>query len=283
MNRSRLLLIGFVALALGGFVSFAVYGKLKSGDPSGAQLAEVLIAADNIAVGAKVEDRDVKVVRFPAADLPPNCFHLKSSVVGRGAVLPIAQGEFFLPSKLAGENAGYGLPSLIPPGMRAVPVRVNEVIGVAGFVVPGTRVDVLLTGNPSGAPDQQTTTVLENVAVIASGQKLERTSAGDSQMAPVITLLVSPDDAQKLTLASTQGKIQLALRNPLDTKQNELAPAKTDALYKYAPAPPPSKTDTHPKPKRVVLQPTPANHRYEVEVYHGPKKDVVPFDDKDEK
>ncbi len=113
------------------------------------------MAANDIAVGAKVEDRDVKTVRFPAADLPANCFHLKSSVVGRGAILPIAKGEFFLPNKLAGENAGSGMPSLIPPGMRAVSVRVNEVIGVAGFVVPGTRVDVLLTGNPNGSSDER--------------------------------------------------------------------------------------------------------------------------------
>ena len=150
MNRTRLLMIGFVALALGAVVSFAVYRTLQSrsgGDaPPG---VDVVVAANDIAVGAKVEDRDVRTVRFPAADLPPNSFHLKSSVVGRGAVLPIAKGEFFLPNKLAGENAGSGMPSLIPPGMRAVSVRVNEVIGVAGFVVPGTRVDVLLTGNPT--------------------------------------------------------------------------------------------------------------------------------------
>ena len=184
-----------------------------------------------------MEESDVKTVRFPAADLPANAFHLKTSVVGRGAILPIAKGEFFLPNKLAGENAGSGMPSLIPPGMRAISVRVNEVIGVAGFVVPGTRVDVLLTGNPSGAPEQQTTTVLENVAVIATGQKLERNTAGEPQVTPVITLLVSPDDAQKLTLATTQGKIQLALRNPLDTKQQELASVSTGSLYKGVPAP----------------------------------------------
>ena len=130
--------------------------------------------------------------------------------------------------------------SLIPPGMRAVSVRVNEVIGVAGFVVPGTRVDVLLTGNPTGANDQQTTTVLENVAVIATGQKLERNTAGEPQLTPVITLLVSPDDAQKLTLATTQGKIQLALRNPLDTKQQELDSVRTASSTRVFPLRPPA-------------------------------------------
>src|SRR5262244_3573730 len=195
MNRTRLLMIGVVALGLAAFVAFNVYRALQSGTGANQQMAEVLVAANDIPVGAKIEDKDVRPARFPATELPANCYHLKTSVVGRGAVLPIA-----------GENAGYGLPALIPPGMRAVSVRVNEVIGVAGFVVPGTRVDVLLTGNPSGAPDQQTTTVLENVAVIASGQRLEKTAGGEPQTSPVITLLVSPDDAQKLTLATKIGR-----------------------------------------------------------------------------
>src|SRR5207253_792317 len=263
--------------ALGAIVSFAVYRALQSragGDtPPG---VEVVIAANDVPVGAKVEDRDVKVVRYSAADLPPNCFHLKSSVIGRGAVLPIARGEFFLPNKLAGENAGSGMPSLIPPGMRAVSVRVNEVIGVAGFVVPGTRVDVLLTGNPTGAAEQRATTVLENVAVIATGQKLERNTVGDPQVTPVITLLVSPDDAQKLTLATTEGKIQLALRNPLDTKQQELDAVNTGALYKGVSAPAPITTPRPKAIKHIMLQAPPAS-AYSVEVIKGTKKDITKF------
>jgi pilus assembly protein CpaB len=279
MNRTRLLLIGFVALALGAIVSYTVYRALRTG--SGADAApgvEIVVAANDIPVGAKVGENDVKLVRLPAADLPANPFHLKTSVVGRGAILPIAKGEFFLPNKLAGENGGSGMQSLIPPGMRAVSVRVNEVIGVAGFVVPGTRVDVLLTGNPSGAPDQQTTTVLENVAVIATGQKLERNTAGDPLVTPVITLLVSPDDAQKLTLATTQGKIQLALRNPLDTKQQELASVSTGSLYKGGIAPPPH-VAAAPRPKstkRVVVTQAPPSI-YSVEVIKGTKKEEQKF------
>jgi pilus assembly protein CpaB len=280
MNRTRLLLIGFVALALGAIVSYAVYRTLQTrtgGDT--APGVEVVVAANDIPVGAKVAESDVKVVRFPAADLPANLFHLKTSVVGRGAILPIARGEFFLPTKLAGENGGSGMQSLIPPGMRAVSVRVNEVIGVAGFVVPGTRVDVLLTGNPSGAPDQQTTTVLENVAVIATGQKLERNTAGDPQLTAVITLLVSPDDAQKLTLATTQGKIQLALRNPLDTQQRELASVSTGSLYKGISAPPPPAA-LRPKTTKHAATPVPTTtlpSAYTIEVIKGTKKDVQKF------
>src|SRR6266567_2820867 len=278
MNRSRLLLIGIVALALGAFVSFTVYRNLQSRTRSDtAPGVDVVIAAGDIQVGAKIEDKDVKVVRFPSGDLPPSCFHLKSSVVGRGVVLPIAKGEFVLPLKLAGENAGYGLPSLIPPGMRAISVRVNEVVSVAGFVLPGTRVDVLLTGNPSGASEPQTTTVLENVAVIATGQRLEHNSAGDPQSAPVITLLVSPDDAQKLTLASSQGHIQLALRNPVDTKKEDLAAMKANGLYRNLnpPAPPPRpKTVKAPKAEA----PAPPSG-YKVEVIRGNKVDETKFPD----
>src|SRR5215470_14989758 len=274
MNRTRLLMIGVVALGLAAFVAFNVYRALQSGTGANQQMAEVLVAANDIPVGAKIEDKDVRPARFPATELPANCYHLKTSVVGRGAVLPIARGEFFLPNKLAGENAGYGLPALIPPGMRAVSVRVNEVIGVAGFVVPGTRVDVLLTGNPSGAPDQQTTTVLENVAVIASGQRLEKTAGGEPQTSPVITLLVSPDDAQKLTLASTQGKIQLALRNPLDTRQQDLAPVKTDALYRNVSTAASATPRPKPAKRTAVAAPTPPPAAYTVEIYKGPKKDI---------
>jgi pilus assembly protein CpaB len=214
MHRTWLVLVGFLALALGVFVSHQVYRILQSKTAS-AQGVDVVVAANDIGVGTKIDDQDIKVVRFPTGDVPPNCFHLKSSVVGRSVVLPMAKGDFVLPNKLAGENAGSGMTSLIPPGMRAVSVRVNEVIGVAGSVLPGTRVDVLLTDNPSGTTEEQTTVVLENVAVIASGQKLDRSSSGEPQNTPVITLLVSPEDAKNLTLASSKGRIQLILRHPL--------------------------------------------------------------------
>src|SRR5437899_2615910 len=173
MNRTRLLMIGFVALALAAFVSFTVYRRLNA--PGAANVPpgdNIIIAATNISLGAKIEDKDVKVVQLPAADLPPRHFRQKSQVLGRGIIVPIAQGEYVLPEKLAGENAGYGLPALIPTGMRAVSVRVNEVIGVAGFVVPGTRVDVLMTGSPPGSGGEVTRIVLEEDAFFASAKGL---------------------------------------------------------------------------------------------------------------
>src|SRR6202047_1462824 len=233
MNRTRLLMIGALALALGAFVSLLVYKNMQGKGPSSNEPgADVVVAQDEIQVGARVEDHNVRIARFPASGLPPGAFSKKSQVLGRGVIIPISKGEFILPSKLAPENAGSGLPSLIPPGMRAVSVRVNEVVSVAGFVGPGTRVDILLTGTPNGSSESQTTTVLQNVAVIAAGHTLERNAAGEAQNTPVITLLTSPEDAERLTLASTEGKIQLSLRNPLDTHQDGVEAANAKGLYK---------------------------------------------------
>jgi pilus assembly protein CpaB len=278
MNRNRLLLIGFVALVLGALVSLVVYRNLQARAGSKAPPGEdIVVAADDLQVGTKLEDKDVRMVHFPSENLPAGTFHSKTKVVGRGVILPIARGEFVLTSKLAGENAGSGLPALIPPGMRAVSVRVNDTTSVSGFVQPGTRVDVLLTGNPQGSNEQQTTTVLENVAVIATGTRLERNAAGEAQSAPVITLLVSPDDAERLTLASSQGHIQLALRNPLDTRQTDVAAVKSNSLYKGGPEPAAAPAPRS-RPKHVDAPAAPSiPTAYTVEVYKGDKKEETKF------
>src|SRR5579872_1811881 len=272
MNRNRLLMIGVIALAIGAFVSFVVYRNLQSGRAQASGPGEdILVAADDLQVGTKIEDKDLRFVHMLSADLPAGVFHFKNKVIGRGVIQPIQRGEFILTNKLAGENAGSGLPALIPPGMRAVSVRVNDTTSVSGFVLPGTRVDVLLTGNPLGSNEQQTTTVLENIAVIATGQRLERNSAGDAQSAPVVTLLLSPDDAERLTLATSQGHIQLVLRNPLDTKQENIAAVRTNSLYKYA-SEPTAAAAPHSRPKHTAAQATPAMPTaYTVEVYKGDK------------
>jgi pilus assembly protein CpaB len=275
MNRTRLLMIGAVALALGIVVSLVVYRNLQGRGSSNSEPgADVIVAADDIQVGARIEEHDVRTVKYPASALPAGTFSARSKVLGRGVILPISRGEFILPSKLAPENAGSGLPSLIPPGMRAVSVRVNEVVSVAGFVGPGTRVDILLTGTPNGSSEDQTTTVLQNVAVIASGHTLERNAAGEAQSTPVITLLVSPDDAERLTLASSEGHIQLALRNPLDTLQEEVAAANAKGIYKGGTptaAPPP--VHTHSVKQQKTQQPTAPPSVFSVEIYQGDKKE----------
>jgi pilus assembly protein CpaB len=278
MNRSRLLMIGLLALLLGAFVSFSVYRTVTAKVTANNEPAtDAVVSTVDLQVGARVGDNDVRVVKFPGSLVPPNAFKLRSQVVGRGVVLPISKGEFVLPNKLAAENAGAGLPALIPPGMRAVSVRVNEVVSVAGFVTPGARVDVLLTGEPTGGNEPQTTTVLENVEVVAVGQKLERNTTGDAQSAPVITLLVSPDDAQKLTLASSQGKIQLSLRNPVDTRQESIDSTRANGLYKNAPI----TSEAAPKPRIVKKAPVsavpPTPSQYSVTVIRGTKAEEDKF------
>ncbi|MFY9644809.1 MAG: Flp pilus assembly protein CpaB [Terriglobales bacterium] len=282
MNRSRLLMIGGLALAIGLLVSYSVYNRLRAsaGMNANANTVQVLVAANDIDVGAKLKTSDVKLIGMPATAVPPGAFTSAGKVLGRGAVLPIGKGDFILSSKLAAVDAGAGLPSMIPPGMRAISVRVNDVVSVAGFVQPGTRVDVLSTGNEGSGNDRQTITVLQNVAVIAVGGSLLERIAGGEQTAPVITLLVSPDDAQRLALASQEGRIQLALRNPLDTKKDSIAATRTNSLYggeKSAIA-----ADVKPKVHKVtakVVPPT-APAPYQVEMIRGNKRDETKFEDK---
>ena len=155
--------------------------------------------------------------------------------------MPIVRNEVILPAKLATKESGSGLPPVIPEGMRAVSVRVNEVIGVAGYVLPGNHVDILATASPTDAhTDTTTKVILSNVQVVTAGTRIEQDQdKGKPMQVTVVTLLVYPDQAERLALASTEGKIQLALRNPLDTSAPETPGIKTATLMgavKAAPA-----------------------------------------------
>jgi len=226
MNRKRLLVIGALALAAGALSSLFLYKQLQARMVFSRAEVEVIVAANDIHVGAKIGDHDLKVVKYPPENLPPHVFHTKTSLMGRGAILPIEKGEFLLPDKLAAQGGGAGLSALVATGMRAVAVRVNDVTSVDSFVVPGTRVDVIATSNATGAGERWTITLLQNVAVLASGQKTDRNTGGEPRSATVVTLLVSPADAQKLALANQEAHIQFSLRNLLDNGQ-EKPPALT--------------------------------------------------------
>ena len=278
MNRSRLLMIGGLALAVGLLVSFTVYNRLRlfADTNSSAAGVPVVVAADDILVGAKVEAKDLSVIALPQAAIPPGAFSGTSKILGRGAILPVSKGEFLLPSKLAALNAGAGLPSMIPQGMRAVSVRVNDVVSVAGFVQPGTHVDVLATGN-EGGNERQTTTVLENVLVLAVGKSLDRNTSADPQTAPVITLAVSPDDAQKVALVSQEGRIQLSLRNPVDTKQGSIGATRASSVY---PGATPAVAEAKPKIHKLAAKvPAAPPAPYQVEMIRGSKRDETKFED----
>ncbi len=274
-----MLLIGGLAIAVGLLVSASVYNKLRAGLGAASEPGvNVVVAAEDLQVGTKIGDTDIRVLRFPQSTVPPGAYGSKDKVLNRGVILPIGKGEFILPTKLAAANAGAGLSSMIPQGMRAVSVRVNDVVSVAGFVQPGSRVDVMSTS--SAGNERLTTTVLENVTVIAVGKNLTRGSGTEtpasSQSASVITLLVSPDDAQKLALASQEGRIQLALRNPLDTHQGSVGATKVSSLYPgSSSAPVEAKPRVH-KIAAKVAPPSPPQP-YAVETIKGNKKDETKF------
>jgi pilus assembly protein CpaB len=269
MNRRRLLFIGIAALALGSLVSLKVYRVLRAQLGPAKTFVDVLVAAHDIPVGAKIEDGDLKVVKLPPEDLAADVFHTKGRAIGHGVVLPIGKGDFVLSYKLAAEDGGSVPSSLIPTGMRAVSVNVNEVTGVAGFVAAGTRVDVLATVNFSGSKEPRNVTILQNVKVLASDQHLDRSAVGPAH---VVTLLVVPEDAEKLALATLEGHIQLTLRNPVDTKQEAPPPVGNENLYGGTAAAPTLKVTRVKHTQRPVPEPT---KFYDIEILRGPQRETI--------
>ncbi len=235
MDRRRFLIIGFLALALAGVVSLGVLQLLKGRTSSSGATARVVVASRALLIGQQVAESDLTTAELPIGQLPADVFRTEriKEVVGRGVIIPVAEREVILNSKLAPQGAGAGLPPKIPQGMRAVSVRVREDISVAGFVIAGTRVDVMLTGNIDEKNDPRlitTVTFLENVEVLTANQELQ-SDGTPKRDTTVVTLLVSPEDAEKLFLAVTQGKIHLALRNPLDREEKKPKAVQYGTLY----------------------------------------------------
>jgi pilus assembly protein CpaB len=244
----------------------------------------VLVAARNLEVGSLIRDSDVRTENWPGT-APQNAILKKEDVVNRGVVAAMYQGEVFIETRLAPKGAGAGLAATIPPGMRAVAVRVNEVVGVAGFVVPGMRVDVLITGSPPGAQNlgMQIKTLLQNIEVLSAGQNIQKDAEGKPILVTVVNLLVTPEQAEVLSLAGNETRIQLVLRNPLDTKiaktsgsamanlftgQKLAAPASGGATA-------PRRPKAEPAPAPVVKKAPPPP--IVVEVLHGGRRSDATF------
>ncbi len=221
MARVRAFIVFVLAITAGGALAFGTYSYVQRQPVKTVSMATrpVVIAATDLEIGSELRREDLKVIEWPAQALPAGAFGNPDEIVGRGVIASVTQNEPVLPAKLAAKDAGSGLPPIIPTGLRAMSVRVNEVIGVAGYVTPGTRVDVLVTVNPTNQQGDVTSkVVLNNVQVLTAGTKLEKDGDKNKPTSvTVVTLLVDPEQSERLTLASTEGKIQLALRNPLDT------------------------------------------------------------------
>jgi pilus assembly protein CpaB len=235
--------------------------------------ATIVLSARSLPVGALLTERDLKVVSWPGDAVPSGYIRSVKDAVGRGVITPVAENEPLLEAKVSTKDAGGGLSIIIRDGMRAVSVRVDEVIGVAGFVIPGTRVDVMLTLDKGPTrPQAITKTLLQNVQTLAAGQSVTRDKEGKPQTVTVITLLVTPDDAELLALASKEGRLQLALRNTLDTLTVSTTGARADRLSPSAA----SSTPNRPQRNRSAT-PAPRANPTVVEGYRGGERTLTTF------
>jgi pilus assembly protein CpaB len=216
-------------------------------------LAQVAVATKDLEVGTVVKPEDVKVGDWPGA-IPVGATTDVKDIVGRGVITAIFAKEPIIATRLAPRGAGGGMAAMIPPGMRAVAVRVNEIVGVAGFVVPGMHVDVLISGNAPGGNSAtqgtRTETMLQNIEVLSAGQDFKKDAEGKPVMVQVINMLVTPAQAEQLSLASSQTQIQLVLRNPLD---HEIAKTPGTAIQRLfnGSKPQPVVDSSSPRPRRA--------------------------------
>ena len=231
--RNRIFAVLAIAILAGGGLAYGTYNLVSNQPqtPGAAKTQPVVVAASDLQLGDALKADHLKVVQFPEGQAPEGAFTSTEELVGRGVVAPMVKNEPVLPAKLASKEAGAGLPPIIPEGMRAVSVRVDDVIGVAGYVLPKTRVDVLATASPTDQNSDTTTKViLSNVQVVTAGTRIDQDQDNKPVQVTVVTLVVAPEQAERLALASTEGKIQLALRNPLDQGNPETPGVKKASL-----------------------------------------------------
>ena len=275
MRRKRIwiaLVLAAVSGVAAGYLALNFFERATLVPSSAvASTTPVAIAARDLPVGTVLAKEDIDLVDWPSGSIPQGYARSAEEVIGRGVITPVSAEEPLLLTKLANKEAGGGLPIVIPEGMRAVSVKVDQVISVAGFVVPQTRVDVLVTMTPADDRSEITTKViLQNVRVLTAGQTMERDAEGKPQTVTVITLLVTPEEAERLTLAATEGRIQLALRNTMDNEEVTTAGVQKDNLVQRAEAPRPSAP-------RVRRPSAPKTTQYGVEVYNGTDRSVATF------
>jgi pilus assembly protein CpaB len=289
MNQ-RLIGVFVFALVIAGLFTFVWYklvGGASNKEAKPVPTVQVWAASRDLSVGSLVQPADVTAVAWPGA-IPQGAAQKTGDVcpwVGRGVTTRVFQGEPFVEGRMAPKGALGGLAALIPNGFRAVPVRVDEIRGVAGFVGPGQIVDVLISGTPPGGSPgagNLSKTLLQKVRVLSAGQNLEKDPEGKPISVTVVTLLVDPKDAETLSLASSETKIQLVLRNPSDEETAKTPGTSVSSLFsgvKYNPAG--AVAEQPKKPQHVapavvvpvVKEPPPVT----VEVIQGDTRSTVKF------
>ena len=285
MQRHRVLMAFGIAWLSALLLSWWVYKRSTA--PQSRDVVYAVAAAKDLPIGKRVQAEDLKLITLDRKDFPKAAFSKMSDVVDRAVSVPLTMGELVLTGKLAGKGSGEGLTALIEPGTRAISVQVNEISGVSGFIQPGTRVDVLFTRVFSNG-DAATTTILQNVKVIAYGRQLDpgaRVDPRDTSRPTVATLLVTQAQGEKLVLAEQRGRIQLALRNALDDEITDSAdPVQSADLgidEPQKPKPPPARVPVFPVETVAVPPPPrapaaaktnkPENEGHVVRIYRGDK------------
>lgn len=264
MDRRFLTVLG-VSLLFALFVSSLFYqmtARAGARKTENSETKDLVVAAKPLTLGITVKPTDVKVIKIPGDQFPKQGFMKVEEVIDRPVISNILLDEPLLEGRLAARGSGMGIAPIIPVGMRAVTVRVNDVVGVAGFVMPGMRVDVLVTGRPPGNDTAtMTTTVLQNILVLTAGTTMQPDARGQAINAPNVTLLVTPEQAEILTLASNEGHIQLVLRNGGDQTIEKTPGRHVTELYGKAPKEQQRAAAPAPRPKAkpvAVAQAAPA-------------------------
>jgi pilus assembly protein CpaB len=250
MDRRFLTVLG-LSLSLALVVSLVFYQFVASRAPSSVEAVstkDIVVAVKPLGVGVTVKADDVKLAKVSADQFPKGAFSKLEEVLERPVISNVLMDEPVLEGRLAAKGAGLGLAPIIPVGMRAVSVRVTDVAGVAGFVLPGLRVDVLVTGHPPNSNEVKTTTCLQNILVLSAGQTIQPDAQGKAIQTPTVTLLVTLEQAEILTLAGNQGTIQLVLRNSGDQEMKKTPGSELSSLYR-ASTPKPEPAPVIPRPR----------------------------------
>ncbi len=274
MSTRRLVIALVSALVLSGMVTLFLNHKIRVRNASAVSetTRKVAAAAKPLDPGTVIKTDDLTLVDWPNRLVLQGTFENLNDLVGRSVIYPIGAQQPVVDSFLAAAGSGFGLTARIPEGMRATSVRSDEIVGVAGFLFPGSHVDVLVTLRPDNASANiATQIVLQDVEVLTAGQKTQP----DPQAKPdnavgVVTLLLKPADAEKLVLASTQGTIHFVLRNGADHTVVSVAPIRTNDLSSVLRSDVPAKDSERPHPA--------AKHPYEVEMFMGDKRGTTKFE-----
>jgi pilus assembly protein CpaB len=300
MRNKRFFIVLVGALLFGVLAAVSVSKYLSSAQAYQSTLNQIAVAKVAIPLGSKIIPEQIMVVQFPKESTPDGAFDSPEKLAGRVAVMNIAAREPITEARLAPEGTSAGLAAVIPEGYRAMTVKVDDAAGISGFIMPGTLVDVVVTIDPregSGMQDPISKIVLQNIKVLANGQNIDKPeNEREANAVKAVTLQVLPEQAEKLALASSEGKLQLVMRNQIDqgdeqtkgvNKRNLLGgdtanpvpepgslkseQPKTDArpVRRSAPASKPAATTTAPAPQ--------ATPRASVEMIEGAKKRNVEF------